>query len=128
MPWIRLPALRAAAKEFYEPLPSHASWPYVTYKFITDSRVGMWSRAKRTGRGARIDERVWGALARGEVDAPGGLGGSSGSELESEGESEEGRAYMSESDDGAGAGAGGAPGHKARIPAGKGSKHGKKSE
>lgn len=59
MPWTNLPKLREVAKEYYEPLPAHASWPYVTYKFITDPSVGMWSRAKREGHGAKIDESVW---------------------------------------------------------------------
>jgi len=63
--WTNLPALREIAKEFYEPLPSHESWPYVTWKFITDPKVGMWSRVKRTGKGERIDERVWRELAIG---------------------------------------------------------------
>ena len=61
VPWTRLPQLRAIAKEFYDPLPAHASWPYVTWKFITDPSVGMWSRAKRTGRGDKIDQAFWSA-------------------------------------------------------------------
>lgn len=59
MPWTRLPALRAAAPEYYDTLPAHKSWPYVTWQFITDPNVGMWSRAKRNGRGTRLDEHVW---------------------------------------------------------------------
>ena len=47
------------AKEFYEPLPCHASWPYVTWKFITDPQVGMWCRAKRLDRGEKIDPVTW---------------------------------------------------------------------
>jgi sphingolipid delta-4 desaturase len=65
IPWTRLPELRRIASEFYEPLPAHKSWPYVTYKFITDPKVGMWSRAKRTSRGEKLQERVWVDLARG---------------------------------------------------------------
>ncbi|GFZ48150.1 Dihydroceramide delta(4)-desaturase [Saitozyma sp. JCM 24511] len=65
IPWTRLPELRRIASEFYEPLPAHKSWPYVTYKFITDPNVGMWSRAKRTSRGEKLDERVWVDMARG---------------------------------------------------------------
>jgi sphingolipid delta-4 desaturase len=63
IPWTRLPELRRIAADFYEPLPSHASWPYVTWKFITDPSVGMWSRAKRTGKGERLDEGVWNRMA-----------------------------------------------------------------
>ncbi|WVQ95508.1 hypothetical protein IAU59_002605 [Kwoniella sp. CBS 9459] len=59
VPWIRLPQLRAIASEYYDPLPSHKSWPYVTWKFITDPSVGMWSRAKREGRGERIEPNTW---------------------------------------------------------------------
>ncbi|BGP19565.1 hypothetical protein JCM10213_000165 [Rhodosporidiobolus nylandii] len=50
VPWTRLPALRKLASEFYDPLPSHKSWPGVTWRFITDPQVGMWSRAKRVSR------------------------------------------------------------------------------
>jgi sphingolipid delta-4 desaturase len=62
VPWTNLPALRALAPEFYNTLPAHKSWPYVTWKFITDPNVGMWSRAKRNSRGERIDEHVWKGL------------------------------------------------------------------
>ncbi|GAA6012826.1 hypothetical protein JCM10207_005376 [Rhodosporidiobolus poonsookiae] len=48
--WTRLPALRKLASEFYDPLPQHKSWPGVTWRFITDPNVGMWSRAKRLGK------------------------------------------------------------------------------
>ena len=59
VPWTRLPELRRIAYDFYSPLPSHKSWPYVTWKFITDPSVGMFSRAKRTERGEKIDPTVW---------------------------------------------------------------------
>lgn len=59
VPWTRLPALRSLAPEYYDTLPSHKSWPYVTWQFITDPKVGMWSRAKRNGRGERLNEHVW---------------------------------------------------------------------
>ena len=35
----------------------------MTWKFITDPSVGMWSRAKRTGKGERLNEDVWSKLA-----------------------------------------------------------------
>jgi len=88
IPWTRLPALRRAAMEFYEPLPAHKSWPYVTWRFITDPSVGMWSRAKRTGKGERLDERVWTRMAGLDVDDIAG-------EVSSE---EEERGYASDSD------------------------------
>ncbi|ADV19889.1 sphingolipid delta-4 desaturase [Cryptococcus gattii E566] len=59
VPWTRLPELHRIAHEFYDPLPSHPSWPYVTWKFITDPSVGMWCRAKREGKGDRLHESVW---------------------------------------------------------------------
>lgn len=51
VPWTRLPKLREIAKEFYEPLPTHTSWSYVIYQFITDSDVSLWSRVKREQKG-----------------------------------------------------------------------------
>ena len=45
--WTKLPAVKAMAPEFYESLPSHKSWSYVIYQFITDPKVGMFSRVKR---------------------------------------------------------------------------------
>ena len=74
VPWTRLPQLREMAKEFYDPLPVHKSWPIVTWKFISDPRVGMWSRAKRQAgeKGERIDESAWKACERAvDVDVDG---------------------------------------------------------
>lgn len=73
VPWTRLPALRAAAREFYDPLGSHPSWPAVTWKFITDPSVGMWSRAKRTSKGERLPEELWvpGGVQTSQVDLDG---------------------------------------------------------
>ncbi|BGP27273.1 sphingolipid delta-4 desaturase [Rhodotorula toruloides] len=51
VPWTRLWKLHDTAKEFYDPLPAHKSWPGVTWRFITDPQVGMWSRVKRIGKG-----------------------------------------------------------------------------
>ncbi|WVQ63257.1 uncharacterized protein L199_001408 [Kwoniella botswanensis] len=59
VPWTKLPELHRIAKEFYDPLPSHESWPYVTWKFITDPSIGMWSRAKRLKKGDKIDHSFW---------------------------------------------------------------------
>ncbi|KAF8605750.1 dihydroceramide delta-4-desaturase [Ceratobasidium sp. AG-I] len=47
VPWTRLPALRALAPEFYDTLPSHPSWPMLTWRFIFDEDVGLYSRVKR---------------------------------------------------------------------------------
>ncbi|KAG8723525.1 hypothetical protein FRC09_002952 [Ceratobasidium sp. 395] len=52
IPWTRLPALRALAPEFYDTLPSHPSWPMLTYRFIFDEDVGLYSRVKREAKEA----------------------------------------------------------------------------
>lgn len=47
IPWTRLPELRRIAPEFYDNLPQHKSWSWVIVQFITDPKVGMFSRVKR---------------------------------------------------------------------------------
>lgn len=54
VPWSRLPRLHDIAKEFYDPLPSHKSWPLVLWKFILDSDVGLWCRVKRAEGGRLV--------------------------------------------------------------------------
>ena len=54
IPWTRLPALKALAPEFYEPLPSHPSWPMIIVNFIRDAEVGIFARAKRLPKAARL--------------------------------------------------------------------------
>lgn len=54
IPWTRLPKLYETAKEFYEPLPHHKSWPLVIWQFIVDKEVGMWCRVKRAGGGRLV--------------------------------------------------------------------------
>jgi sphingolipid delta-4 desaturase len=51
IPWTRLPKVYEIAREFYDPLPCHNSWPLVLWQFITDKEVGMWCRVKRAGGG-----------------------------------------------------------------------------
>jgi sphingolipid 4-desaturase/C4-monooxygenase len=53
VPWTRLPKLHSVAKEFYEPLPYHKSWPLVLWQFVLDKEVGMWCRVKRA-QGGRL--------------------------------------------------------------------------
>ncbi|EXJ68590.1 sphingolipid delta-4 desaturase [Cladophialophora psammophila CBS 110553] len=53
IPWTQLPKVYEIAREFYEPLPCHKSWPFVLWQFITDKEVGMWCRVKRA-EGGRI--------------------------------------------------------------------------
>jgi sphingolipid 4-desaturase/C4-monooxygenase len=54
VPWTRLPKLNSAAKEFYDPLPCHKSWPLVMWQFILDKEVGMWCRVKRSEGGRLV--------------------------------------------------------------------------
>ena len=54
VPWTRLPKLHAIAKDFYEPLPSHKSWPLVLWQFILDKEVGLWCRVKRAEGGRLV--------------------------------------------------------------------------
>ena len=54
VPWTRLPKLYEIAKEFYEPLPCHKSWPLVLWQFILDKEVGMWCRVKRAEGGRLV--------------------------------------------------------------------------
>jgi sphingolipid delta-4 desaturase len=54
IPWTRLPALKALAPEFYEMLPSHPSWPMIIVNFIRDPEVGIFARAKRLPKAARL--------------------------------------------------------------------------
>ncbi|KAL7415068.1 dihydroceramide delta(4)-desaturase [Mrakia frigida] len=51
IPWTRLKAVKDLAPEFYSHLVTHESWPYVTYRFITDPKVGMFSRVRRENKG-----------------------------------------------------------------------------
>ncbi|KAH9477483.1 Sphingolipid delta(4)-desaturase [Psilocybe cubensis] len=67
IPWTRLPALKALAPEFYDTIPSHPSWPMVIVNFIRDKEVGIFARAKRIGKGRRI-----------EISVAGGPGATSG--------------------------------------------------
>lgn len=54
VPWTRLPKLYEIAKEYYDPLPHHKSWPLVLWHFIFDKEVGMWCRVKRAEGGRMV--------------------------------------------------------------------------
>lgn len=47
IPWTRLPKLNQIANEYYRELPDHKSWIMVTYRFIFETDVGLFSRVKR---------------------------------------------------------------------------------
>ncbi|KAK4057485.1 sphingolipid delta-4 desaturase [Microbotryomycetes sp. JL221] len=62
--WTKLPELRRIASDFYDPLPQHTSWPGVTYRFIFDSDIGLWSRAKRKSKSSLADNGGGGMEAK----------------------------------------------------------------
>ncbi|KEF51693.1 sphingolipid delta-4 desaturase [Exophiala aquamarina CBS 119918] len=64
IPWTKLPQVYEIAREFYEPLPCHRSWPLVLWQFITDNEVGLWCRVKRAEGG-----RMVGGWQDGEVQS-----------------------------------------------------------
>ena len=45
--WRRLPEIRRAAPEFYDGLHAHHSWTALLARFLTDSRITLFSRAVR---------------------------------------------------------------------------------
>lgn len=47
IPWNRLPRLKAAAPEFYDPLISHTSWTKLLFRFVFDPRISIFSRMTR---------------------------------------------------------------------------------
>jgi sphingolipid delta-4 desaturase len=47
IPWSRLPALKAAAPEFYDTLYAHRSWPGLLLRFIFDRECGLYDRVVR---------------------------------------------------------------------------------
>lgn len=48
VPGWKLPQVKAIAPEFYETLPSHKSWTYVLWRFVTDPTVTPYSRVVRS--------------------------------------------------------------------------------
>ncbi len=47
VPWSRLPQVRAMAPEFYNSLYYHTSWSGLVIRFITDPKLGLFSRVVR---------------------------------------------------------------------------------
>lgn len=48
VPGWKLPLVKKIASEFYDNLPSHRSWTYVLWQYVTDDRVSPFSRVVRT--------------------------------------------------------------------------------
>lgn len=51
VPWNRLPALKRAAPEAYEPLVAHYSWTKLLLRFLFDQELSLFSRMVRATRG-----------------------------------------------------------------------------
>lgn len=51
IPGSRLPQLKAMAPEFYDHLHSYNSWVAVNWRFLTDSKITLYSRTKRANEG-----------------------------------------------------------------------------
>ncbi|QXX76397.1 fatty acid desaturase [Methylovirgula sp. HY1] len=48
IPWMRLPALKRMAPEFYDDLKTHKSWAKLFFSFIFDPRYTLYSRVDRS--------------------------------------------------------------------------------
>lgn len=55
IPWTRLWKLKALAPEFYDVLPSHSSWPGVTWRFITGASLGWALRSLGLALAGELD-------------------------------------------------------------------------
>lgn len=57
VPGWRLPQIKAIAPEFYDNLPQHKSWTWVLVQYVTDPRIGPFSRVIRhkKKKGSEID-------------------------------------------------------------------------
>jgi len=47
VPWSRLPLVTEIAKEYYDPLPKCDSWVGIIYQYVTNPKIGAYSRVKR---------------------------------------------------------------------------------
>jgi len=51
VPWNNLPKIKAIAPEYYDSLVSHNSWSKLTWQFLTDGDLSLFSRTLREDRG-----------------------------------------------------------------------------
>ncbi len=51
VPWNNLPKIKEIAPEYYDSLVSHNSWAALTWQFLTDSNLSLFSRTLREDRG-----------------------------------------------------------------------------
>ena len=47
VPWSRLPLVTEIAKEYYDPLPKCESWCWIIWEYVTNPKLGAYSRVKR---------------------------------------------------------------------------------
>jgi len=57
VPWSRLPLVKQMAAEYYDPLPVCNSWVGIIWMYVTDPKLGAYSRVKRRQR-VSATERV----------------------------------------------------------------------
>jgi len=57
VPWSRLPDVKKIAAEYYDPLPVCKSWVGIIWMYVTDPKLGAYSRVKRMDR-VSATERV----------------------------------------------------------------------
>jgi sphingolipid delta-4 desaturase len=50
VPWSRLPVIKKMASEFYDPLPVCSSWVGIIWMYVSDPKLGAYSRVKRRKR------------------------------------------------------------------------------
>jgi len=59
VPWNRLPAVKRTAPEAYDTLRYHPSWARLTWQFISDPRISLYTRNVRADRGDfRLAEEI----------------------------------------------------------------------
>lgn len=51
VPWNNLPKIKEIAPEYYDSLVSHNSWGKLTWQFLTDSNLSLFSRTLREDKG-----------------------------------------------------------------------------
>ncbi len=51
VPWNNLPKIKEIAPEYYDTLVSHNSWSKLTWQFLTDKNLSLFSRTLREDRG-----------------------------------------------------------------------------
>lgn len=51
IPWNNLPKVREMAPEYYNTLTYHMSWSKLLWKFLSDPKMSLYSRAERIGEG-----------------------------------------------------------------------------